>query len=89
MIVILKRECADGKFDETVQALAKMSMVVDETDPNTGSVQGTICADKVDAIRKWPCVEYVRVDFTYIADYPQGDPRNKDQADASTVEDED
>jgi hypothetical protein len=89
VMVILKRECAEDKFDATVEALKKLAMEIDETDPDHGMVQGTICADKIDHVRKWPCVEYVRVDFTYIADYPVGDPRNKDEPDDEKVEGDD
>jgi hypothetical protein len=89
VVVILKRECAEGKFDETVSALKNMQMAIDETDADNGMVQGTIQAEKLDVVRKWPCVEYVRVDFTYIADYPQGDTRNQDEPDDSSVDDED
>jgi hypothetical protein len=89
VMVILKRECAEGKFDEAVAELKKMAMEIDEADADHGMVQGTIRADKLGVIRKWPCVEYVRVDFTYIADYPPDDPRNLDQPDDSAVDEED
>lgn len=89
IIVILKRECVESKFDETVAALTNMKMKIDETDADNGMVQGTICADKLDHIRKWECVEYVRVDFTYIADYPPDDPRNLDTPDDTAIDGED
>ena len=81
LVVILKQECAE-KFDDTVAALKRMGMEIESTDPDDGEVEGTIGADKVGEIRKWECVQYVRVDFTYIADYPPGDPRNQDPSEA-------
>ena len=79
--IVLKPECAE-KLDETAGTLKKMGMDVDQVDADNGVVEGTIVADKVAEIRKWPCVEYVRVEFTYIADYPPGDSRNRDAPEA-------
>lgn len=76
--VVLKPECAEGKLDETVAALKKAGMAVENTDGDNGVVEGTLDAQKVAEIKGWPCVEYVRIEFTYIADYPQGDARNLD-----------
>ena len=77
VIIVLKAECCD-KLDETADELKKLGMEIEKTDADNGIVEGTLGADKVGTIRKWPCVDYVRVDFTYIADYPPGDPRNLD-----------
>jgi hypothetical protein len=75
--VILKPNCAE-KMDETVAALKGLGMKIEETDPDNGVVEGTVGTDKLSEIRKWDCVQYVRVEFSYIADYPPGDPRNLD-----------
>ena len=34
---------------------------------------------RVSEIQTLDCVDYVRVEFTYIADYPTGDPRDLDK----------
>jgi hypothetical protein len=78
--VILKKDCAD-KFDQSVTELRKLQMTIEETDEENGVVTGTVGADKLPHIRASPCVEYVRVDFTYVADYPPGDARNQDPPD--------
>jgi hypothetical protein len=83
--VVLKAECAE-KLDETVAALKKFGMEVEETDADNGVVEGTIDASKLAEIKKWPCVEYVRVEFTYVADYPPGDARDKDGRDKDGAE---
>ena len=75
--IVLKTECAE-KLAETAGTLKTMGMAVEQIDADNGVVEGTIAADKVAEIRKWPCVQYVRVEFTYIAEYPPGDPRNLD-----------
>jgi hypothetical protein len=84
--VVLKAECAE-KLDETVAALKGLGMEVEESDADNGVVEGTIDAGKLAEIKKWPCVEYVRVEFTYIADYPPGDARDKDGVETDAPDD--
>jgi hypothetical protein len=87
IVIVLKTECAE-KMDETLAALKGLGMEVEETDDANGVVEGTIDAGKLAEIRKWPCVEYVRVEFTYIADYPAGDKRDRDGAEADEPDDD-
>jgi len=51
-------------------------MDIRNVDENESVVEGSIDATKVKALEKLPCVEYVRVTFTYEAEYPPGDPRD-------------
>jgi hypothetical protein len=88
VVIVLNQDCAE-KLDETVSALKKMGMEVEQTDADNGVVEGTIAAGKVAEVRKWPCVQYVRVEFTYVADYPPGDPRNLDPPGATELDGED
>jgi hypothetical protein len=88
ILVVLKAECAE-KLGPTVDALKKLGMEVENTDADNGVIEGTLPTDKLAEIRKWECVQYVRVDFTYIADYPPGDPRNQDAAEEATGDSED
>ncbi len=88
VIMVLKPECAE-KLDDTAAALRKMGMEIEKTDGDNGVIEGTIGADKLDEIRKWPCVEYVRVDFTYVASYPADVPPNQAPAPGATEESED
>ena len=41
--------------------------------------EGTVDASKIHQIDDFPGVAYVRSVFTYIADYPPGDPRDLDK----------
>ncbi|MDB5304030.1 MAG: hypothetical protein JWM97_1579 [Phycisphaerales bacterium] len=86
IVIVLKAECAE-KMDETVAALKGLGMEVEETDAANGVVEGTVDAGKLAEIRKWPCVEYVRVEFTYIADYPAGDKRDQDNPEEDAPDD--
>jgi hypothetical protein len=41
-------------------------------------VEGAVEASKVHDLEKLDCVKYVRTVFTYHANYPPGDPRDRD-----------
>lgn len=73
IVVIINKECAD-KIDETVDALKRLEMQIENIDHENGVIEGTLVADKVAPVRKWPCVSYVRVEFTYVAEHPAGNP---------------
>jgi hypothetical protein len=88
IVVILKQSCAED-MGKAVAELKKLGMEIESTDADNGAVEGTVGADKVATIRKWECVQYVRVDFTYVADYPPGDPRNLDPPESADEDSED
>jgi hypothetical protein len=65
----------------TAQAAEKLKtagLEVKSIDEANGAVEGTVETCKVKAMQKLEFVEYVRTVFSYIADYPLGDPRNQD-----------
>jgi hypothetical protein len=41
-------------------------------------IEGTIESEKLKELGKVPGVEYIRTVFTYAANYPPGDPRDRD-----------
>jgi ACT domain-containing protein len=67
------------KINAVVDDLKKMGVQVSEMDNDQGVIEGTVETFKVAEIQKLDSVDYVRVDFTYIADYPTGDPRDLDK----------
>jgi hypothetical protein len=77
IIVVLHAWC-DGKLPEMVQRLQTTGMEIVSTDQDNSVVQGTVDATRLAELEKLDCVNYVRVVSTYIADYPPGDPRDKD-----------
>jgi hypothetical protein len=83
IVVIFDARWAD-KTAEAVELVKKAGMSVQRWDDDEGLAEGSIDACKVPELEKMDCVEYVRKVFTYIADYPRGDPRDLD-----TYEDED
>jgi len=48
-------------------------------DDDSSVVEGVIETFKVKELEKLQCVDYVRTTFSWIADYPPGDPRDKDK----------
>jgi hypothetical protein len=66
------------KTSEAVEILKGQGMEIRAIDENASVVEGMIDHSKVHALEKLECVDYVRVAFTYAANYPPGDPRDKD-----------
>src|SRR5665213_397326 len=89
VVIVLKSECAAEKLPQTTDALKKLGMEIESIDEGNGVVCGTVDAGKVEEIRKWPCINYVRVESTYIADYPANDPRNQDPAEEPNEDSDD
>ncbi|HXE55259.1 MAG TPA: hypothetical protein VN541_19705 [Tepidisphaeraceae bacterium] len=72
----------DGKGQEAVEGalgtLRACGLEVVDVNHDEGVVEGSIDASKVSDLKKLPGVCYVRSVFTYTADFPTGDPRDKD-----------
>ena len=79
-VVIVLTAPYENRMAEAVEKLKAAGMEIDRTDDDNDIVEGTIESWKIDALRKVDCVNYVRTVMTYIADYPPGDPRDKDGA---------
>lgn len=85
-IVVVMDDCATGKIDDLVANLKAFGVSVSEIDEENCVIEGTVDAAKVKGVEKIPCVKYVRSVFTYVADYPVGDPRNLDETDREDEE---
>jgi hypothetical protein len=62
-----------------VEILKKNGVDVRSADDDNSVVEGVCETSKVHALEKLDCVDYVRTTFTWIADYPAGDPRDQDK----------
>ena|SRR2546423_9998689 len=78
-IVVVFDESAENRFDDVVAELKAHGMQIASADPNNGVIEGTVDASKIHEIDDLPGVAYVRSVFTYVADYPPGDPRDLDK----------
>jgi len=62
-----------------VEELKKQGMEIRNCDDDCSVIEGVIESCKVADLQKLECVDYVRTTFTWIADYPPGDPRDQDK----------
>ena len=76
--VVLDPKWADN-LNGACEVLKNAGLSVAGSDDNSGVVEGTILSSKVQDLQKLDCVDYVRTTFTWIADYPPGDPRDLDK----------
>jgi hypothetical protein len=79
-IVVVLTAAYENRMADAVAKLKAAGMEIDGTDEENDIVEGTIESYQLDGLRKLDCVNYVRTVMTYIADYPAGDPRDKDGA---------
>ena len=61
-----------------VEQLKAAGVEISNVNDNEHVVEGTVESEKLKAVGKVPGVEYVRTVFTYAANYPPGDPRDRD-----------
>jgi hypothetical protein len=69
----------EHQLDDAVEQLKREGMNVQDARDENGVVDGVIETRKVQDLQKLDCVDYVRTTFTWIADYPPGDPRDLDR----------
>jgi hypothetical protein len=73
--VIDDQHCDD--LETMVKDLTSAGVEVSSVNRSEGVIEGLVDASKVKQIDDLPGVEYVRTVFTYAADYPPGDPRDR------------
>lgn len=77
-IVVVLTDEASEKLDDAVSRLKSEGMEVQSINTDQGVIEGSCPVSKVKTLDHLPGVSYVRSVFTYIADYPPGDPRDLD-----------
>ena len=77
-IVVIVDKRWENDLANAVECLKQAGMEVRNADDDNSVVEGAIDAAKVPELQKLDCVDYVRKVFSYIADFPSGDPRDKD-----------
>ena len=80
VVVVLDKSC-DNQMAQVVEKLKGLGMDVFSTDEDNLVVEGAVESSKLPEIQKLGCVDYVRTVMTYIADFPTGDSRDKDEPD--------
>jgi hypothetical protein len=78
-IVATLDETPERTLDQIIADLKKAGMEITDINKDQCVVEGSVASSKVHEIDHMPGVEYVRTMFTYVADYPPGDPRDQDK----------
>jgi len=86
-VVVVLDDLDDQQTREVVGNLKTAGLVVVNVDNDQSTVEGTIESQKVHDLKKVARVRYVRAVMTYTADYPVGDPRDRDGADSDAETD--
>ena len=76
--VVVVLDCPQERMEEIVAQLKNCGLQPANVDAEERVVEGSIESPRVHDLQKVECVRYVRSVFTYTADYPPGDPRDKD-----------
>lgn len=77
--VVLVLDCKDdASVQKVVSDVQAIGLSVANLDSENGVIEGSIDSSRVHDLKAVACVRYVRPVFTYTADYPPGDPRDKD-----------
>ncbi len=77
-VVVILHSAYSGRLADAAEKLKQQGMEIFSTDTDEGVISGSIETYKVAELEKLDCVNYVRSVMTYIADYPVGDPRDRD-----------
>ena len=79
IIAVINDKHSDD-LDKIVAQLKAAGVDVSNVNSDENVVEGTVESVKLKEVGKVPGVEYVRTVFTYAANYPPGDPRDRDGA---------
>ena len=77
-IVVVLDKRWENDLNGALEFLKKCGMEVASADDDNSVVEGQIETYKVHDLEKLDCVDYVRKVFSYDANYPPGDPRDRD-----------
>jgi hypothetical protein len=77
-VVLTLDELTTEETNKVVEQLKAAGLEVSRVDDDLSVVEGTIEASRAHDLGKMEHVRYVRSVFTYLADYPPGDPRDRD-----------
>jgi len=77
-VVVMLDELTTEQTNTVVERLKAAGLEVSRVDDDLSVVEGTIEASRAHDLGQMTHVRYVRSVFTYLADYPPGDPRDRD-----------
>lgn len=77
-IVVILDKAYEERLNDAVEMLRKAGMTVESADDDESVVCGQVDVAQLHALEHLECVDYVRKVFTYDANFPPGDPRDRD-----------
>ena len=77
-ILVILDVAFEERMADAVAMLKLAGMTIDSIDDDSSVVGGQIELHSVHALEQLECVDYVRKVFTYHANFPPGDPRDRD-----------
>ena len=77
IVIVLKPDYI-ARIDTVIEQLNRVGVGITSVNRDVGAVEGSVESDKVHVIQQFEFVDAVRTTFSYIADYPVGDPRDRD-----------
>jgi len=78
-VVVVVESGSEQSFEDVLAKSKSLGLDVREVRKDDYVFEGSIDCSKLVLLDKLPGVKYVRSVFTYVADYPPGDPRDLDQ----------
>ena len=79
-VTIILRKDFEERLQDAVQMLTTAGMMITQANDDNSVIEGAVESCRLLTIEHLECVQYVRKVMTYTADYPVGDPRDKDGA---------
>lgn len=77
IVVVLDKRWEDDLAGAVVM-LKAVGVQISETDDDNSVINGCIDSSRLCDLEKLDCVDYVRRVFSYDANFPPGDPRDRD-----------
>ena len=77
-VVVVLEELTTEQTQGVVEQLRAAGLEVSNVDDDRSIVEGTIESGRAHDLKHVPKVRYVRTAFTYDANFPPGDPRDRD-----------
>ncbi|HRK30916.1 MAG TPA: hypothetical protein PLD59_07530 [Tepidisphaeraceae bacterium] len=75
-VIVIPTAAVADQLDGLISRLKESGLQVRDVHKDDNAIEGTIDAGHIRTMEKLDGVEYVRCVFSYIADYPVGDPRD-------------
>ena len=80
-ITIVVKPDFTQRLEEVIEQLNEAGVGITSVNEDVGAVEGSCETNRIVIVERMEFVDAVRVVFTYIADYPPGDPRDLDGPD--------